>query len=91
MKNDLIDKFNKSKYWLVSPLFKGDPNYLLVTTGDDGLHLLIWQDDNEERQYRFTTHNEKHIASGLVQAKIMSLNYSKLCRAIDEAISILED
>lgn len=89
LKEDLIKKFEHSKYWRVSPVFKNDPKYLLLITSDNELHLLIWS-EHDSIMYRFTTHNYKHIFTGLTQAQTMSLNYLKLSHAIDEALELLK-
>ena len=89
MKEDLTKKFEHSKYWRVSPVFENDPKYLLLTTSDNELHLLIWQEQNRI-EYRFTTHNNKYIFTGLAEAQAMSLNYLKLSHAIDEALELLK-
>lgn len=89
MKEDLIRKFEHSKYWRVSPVFENDPKYLLLTTSDDKLHLLIWQ-EHDSIEYHFTTHSNKYIFTGLTEAQAMSLNYLKLSHAIDEALKLLK-
>lgn len=89
LKEDLTKKFEHSKYWHVSPVFKNDPKYLLLTTSDNELHLLIWS-EHDRIIYRFTTHSYKHIFTGLTQAQTMSLNYLKLSHAIDEALTLLK-
>ena len=89
MKEDLTKRFEYSKYWRVSPVFKNDPKYLLLTTSDNELHLLIWQ-EQDRIEYRFTMHNNKYIFTGLTEAQAMSLNYLKLSHAIDEALKLLK-
>ena len=89
MKEDLTKRFEYSKYWRVSPVFENDPKYLLLTTSDNELHLLIWQEQNRI-EYRFTMHNNKYIFTGLAEAQAMSLNYLKLSHAIDEALELLK-
>ena len=89
LKEDLIKKFEHSKYWLVSPVFENDPKYLLLTTSDDELHLLVWQ-ERDSIKYRFTMHSNKYIFTGLTEAQTMSLNYLKLSHAIDEALKLLK-
>lgn len=44
LKEDLTKKFEHGKYWRVSSVFENDPKYLLLTTSDDELHLLVWQE-----------------------------------------------
>lgn len=89
MKEDLTKKFEHSKYWRVSPVFENDPKYLLLTTSDNELHLLIWQ-ERDRIEYRFTTHSNKYTFTGLAEAQAMSLNYLKLSHAIDEALKLLK-
>lgn len=89
MKEDLTKKFKHSKYWRVSPVFENDPKYLLLTTSDNELHLLIWQ-EHDSIEYRFTTHSNKYIFTGLTEAQAMSLIYLKLSHAIDEALKLLK-
>lgn len=89
LKEDLIKKFEHSKYWLVSPVFENDPKYLLLTTSDNELHLLVWQEHNSI-EYRFTMHSNKYIFTGLTEAQAMSLNYLKLSHAISEALRLLK-
>lgn len=89
MKEDLTKRFEYSKYWRVSPVFENDPKYLLLTTSDNELHLLIWQEHNSI-EYRFTIHRNKYIFTGLTEAQAMSLNYLKLSHAIDEALKLLK-
>lgn len=89
MKEDLTKKFEPSKYWRVSPVFENDPKYLLLTTSDNELHLLIWQ-EQDRIEYRFTMHNNKYIFTGLTEAQAMSLIYLKLSHAIDEALKLLK-
>lgn len=89
MKEDLTKKFEHSKYWRVSPVFENDPKYLLLTTNDNELHLLIWQ-EHDRIEYRFTMHSNKYIFTGLTEAQAMSLNHLKLSHAIDEALKLLK-
>lgn len=89
MKEDLTKRFEYSKYWRVSPVFENDPKYLLLTTSDDKLHLLIWQ-EHDSIEYRFTIHRNKYIFTGLTEAQAMRLNYLKLSHAIDEALKLLK-
>lgn len=90
MKEDLIKKFKHSKYWLVLPVFKNDPKYLSLSTSDNELHLLIWQQDYNSIKYHFTIRNKKYIFTGLMQAQAMSSNYLKLSQAINEALKLLK-
>ena len=89
MKEDLTKKFEHSKYWRVSPVFENDPKYLLLTTSDNELHLLVWQ-ERDRIKYRFTKHSNKYIFTGLTEAQTMSLNYLKLSHAINEALKLLK-
>ena len=89
MKEDLTKKFEHSKYWRVSPVFENDPKYLLLTTSDDKLHLLVWQ-ESDCIEYRFTMHSNKYIFTGLTEAQAMSLSYLKLSHAIDDALKLLK-
>lgn len=89
MKEDLTKRFEYSKYWRVSPVFENDPKYLLLTTSDNELHLLIWQ-ERDRIEYRFTMHSNKYIFTGLTEAQAMSLGYLKLSHAIDEALKLLK-
>lgn len=89
MKEDLTKKFEHSKYWRVSPVFENDPEYLLLTTSDDELHLLVWQ-EHDSIEYRFTMHRNKYVFTGLTEAQTMSLSYLKLSHAIDEALKLLK-
>lgn len=89
LKEDLTKRFEHSKYWQVSPVFENDPKYLLLTTSDDELHLLVWQ-EHDSIEYRFTMHSNKYIFTGLTEAQAMSLSYLKLSHAIDEALKLLK-